>query len=140
MSLKSLTFTTLPQATIDPKTDRRNRIIAKLEEQKAFHKDAKFTRTIKNRIEKDGKKVTIEEQQKVLPWWRSVPNGTFAFFIRAGVKAVEFEKGKTAVAVPTFDKIPGVIDALIAAVKAGELDAQLAAASKQVGGKRKKAA
>ena len=33
-ALKSLTFTTLPQATVNPTLDRRNRVIARLEEQK----------------------------------------------------------------------------------------------------------
>jgi hypothetical protein len=34
----------------------------------------------------------------------------------------EFEKGKTAIAVPSLDQLPTVIDALIAAVRNGELD------------------
>ena len=33
-ALKSLTFTTLPQVTANPTLDRRNRIVARLEEQK----------------------------------------------------------------------------------------------------------
>jgi hypothetical protein len=42
---------------------------------------------------------------------------------------VEFEKGKTAIAVPSFDQLPKVIDTLITAVRNGELDNQIAAAS-----------
>ena len=41
-----------------------------------------------------------------------------------------FEKGKAAIAVGSLDKLPGVIDALIKAVRAGELDEQLNLTSK----------
>jgi hypothetical protein len=41
--------------------------------------------------------------------------------IKFGAKPVEFEKGKAGIAVPSKDKLPTVIDTLIAAVRAGEL-------------------
>jgi hypothetical protein len=37
-------------------------------------------------------------------------------------KAIEFEKGKTAIGVPSLDKLPAVIDTLITAVRNGELE------------------
>jgi hypothetical protein len=52
------------------------------------------------------------------------------FFLRAGGKPIEFEKGKAGIAIPTMDKLPEVIDTLIAAVRNGELDAALAQAGK----------
>jgi hypothetical protein len=60
-----------------------------------------------------------------LPWWKAIGYG---FSIRLG-KFVEFEKGKDVIVVPSLDKLPAVIDQLIAAVRAGELDNQIAAAS-----------
>jgi len=57
-------------------------------------------------------------------------DGSYVFFVRSGSKAIEFEKGKNAVAVPSFDKVPLVIDILITAVRNGELDDQLAQAKK----------
>ena len=51
-------------------------------------------------------------------------------FVRSGSKAIEFEKGKNAVAVPSLDKIPLVIDILITAVRNGELDVHLAQGKK----------
>ncbi len=42
----------------------------------------------------------------------------------------EFDKGKSAIAVPSLDKLPTVIDTLIAAVRNGELDEQLVQGSK----------
>ena len=45
-------------------------------------------------------------------------------------KPIEFEKGKNAIAVPSLDKMPLVINILITAVRNGELDDQLAPARK----------
>jgi hypothetical protein len=50
--------------------------------------------------------------------------------VKVGSKRIAFEKGKAAIAVGAVDKLPGVIDALIKAVRAGELDEQLKQVSK----------
>jgi hypothetical protein len=136
-ALKGLSFTALPQATIDPVTDRRTRVIAKLEEQKLLLADPAYLRTVKTTQKKDGEKTVVETKQKVSKWWRPAPTG-YAFFVRAGVKPLEFERGKAAVAVASLEKLPAVIDTLIMAVKTGELDQQLAASAKPVGGKKTK--
>jgi hypothetical protein len=47
------------------------------------------------------------------------------------LKPIEFKKEKVAIAVPSLDKLPSVIDTLIAAVRNGELDQQFADASVQ---------
>ena len=73
----------------------------------------------------------VEKRQRVLTWWSLAPNGSYVFFVRSGWKPVEFEKGKAAIAVPSLDKLPSVIDTVIAAVRNGELDQQLADAAKQ---------
>jgi hypothetical protein len=44
---------------------------------------------------------------------------------------------KPEIAVPSLDKLPSVIDTLITAIRAGELDPQLAATSRQVGAESK---
>jgi hypothetical protein len=59
--------------------------------------------------------------------------------VKSGWKAIEFDKGKAAIAVPSLDKLPPIIDTLIVAVRSGELDDQLAQASKQSAVKRKAA-
>jgi hypothetical protein len=46
---------------------------------------------------------------------------------------MEFEKGKAGVAVPSKEKLVSVIDTMIAAVRAGELDEALAQQSKARG-------
>ena len=45
----------------------------------------------------------------------------------------------TAISVPSFDKLPSVIDMLITAIRAGELDQQLAQTGKQATPKSKAA-
>jgi hypothetical protein len=139
-ALKSLTFTTVPKIGATPVMDRRTKVIERLEEQKLLLNDPAYKRSIRTTIKKDGERTIVEKQQRVLPWWRSVPNGTYAFFIRAGFKPLEFAKGQTAVAVGSLDKVPAVIDTLIMAVRNGELDEQLAQAAKQATPKKRKAA
>jgi hypothetical protein len=139
-TLKSLTFTTVPKIGANPTLDRRAKVIERLEEQKLLLADPTYKRTVRSSVKKDGERTTVEKHQRVLPWWRSVQNGTYALFIRAGYKPLEFAKDKTAIAVPSLDKLPGVIDTLIAAVRNGELDEQLAQAAKQATPKKRKAA
>jgi hypothetical protein len=130
-TLKSLTFTTVPKIGANPTLDRRAKVIERLEEQKLLLNDPTYKRTVRTSVKKDGERIAVEKHQRGLPWWRSVPNGTFAFFIRAGFKPIEFDKGKTAIAVASLEKLPSVIDTLITAVRNGELDEQLAQAAKQ---------
>ena len=142
-ALKSLTFTTLPKPSVNPTLDRRAKIIDRLEEQKRLLADPTHMRTVRTwKKGEGGEKTIVEKKQRVLPWWTATPSG-FAFFIRAGWKPVEFEKNKSAIAVPSLDKLSSVIDTLIAAVRNGELDDQLAQASAQAKaskGKGKRAA
>jgi hypothetical protein len=135
--LKSLTFTALPPVGANPMLDRRAKIITRLEEQKALASDPNFKRTIRRREVKDGTTMLVDKQQRILPWWRAAPNGSYALAVRLG-NLVEFDKGKTAISVPTLDKLPSVIDTLISAIRNGELDAQLEAASVKPPKKAKK--
>jgi len=57
-----------------------------------------------------------------------------------GLKPIEFEKGKPAIAVQSLDKLPSVIDTLITAVRNGELDQQFAEASKHANPRKAKRA
>jgi hypothetical protein len=137
--LKSLTFTTMPTPGGNPMLDRRARVIARFEEQKLILNDPNYIRTVRTWVRKDGERVMVEKHQRVAPWWRQHSNGSYALFVRSGLKPIEFEKGKTAIAVPSLDKLASVIDMLITAIRAGELDQQLARTSKQ-GAPKSKAA
>jgi hypothetical protein len=140
MALKFLTFTTLLNSSRNPAEARRAKTIARLEEQKRLLADPSHVRTTKRWVKINGEKSLIEKQQRAYPWWRTGPNGSVVFFIRLGGKPIEFEKGKAGIAVPTPGKLPEVIDAVIAAVRAGELDDALAQSSKSRPMPKRKAA
>ena len=71
----------------------------------------------------NGEKVLIEKPLRTSRWWQLLT-------VKVGSKRIEFEKGKAAIVVPSIDKLPTVIDTLIKAVRAGELDEQLNQSSK----------
>jgi hypothetical protein len=123
---KSLTFTTLPKIGADPTLDRRANLIARLEEQKLLPKDSNYTRTVRIWMKKDGQLTPVNTEGLALV----AANGSYLFFIRSGSRPIEFEKGKNAIAVPSLDRVPLVIDILITAVRNGELDDQLAQTKK----------
>jgi uncharacterized protein DUF6641 len=129
-ALKSLTFTTIPKTGANRTLDRRAKIIARLEEQKLLLNDPNYIRTVRTWVKKDGQLMPVDKPLRVLPWWRVNAAGSYVFFVRSGSKSIEFEKGKNAIAVPSFDKMPLIIDILITAVRSGELDEQLARANK----------
>jgi hypothetical protein len=139
--LKSLSFTALPKAANDPVQLRRVKFVAKLEEQKLLLKDPNHVRTVQRWAKVDGERQASTKQQAVRPWWKTDPAGQVVMSIKFGAKPIEFEKGKAGIVVPTKDKLPTVIDTLIAAVRAGELDDLFTQAAKTGSiGKARKAA
>jgi len=139
--LKSLSFTALPKNGNDPIQARRTKFIAKLEEQKLLLKDPKHVRTVQRWTKVNGERQAITKQQAVRPWWKTDPSGQIVMSIKFGAKPIEFEKGKAGIVVPSKDKLPAVIDTLIAAVRAGELDELFSQAAKTGAiGKARKAA
>lgn len=127
-ALKSLNLTTLPKPDANPVMDRRMRTIGKLEEQKVLLANPNYTRKVRSFVKVDGVRTTVENEQRIVPWWRIHVDGSYLFTVRSGSKPIEFDKGKAAIAVPSLEKLPPIIDALIAAVRNGELDIQLAQA------------
>lgn len=125
MTLKSLSFVTLPASFRSAIDIRRAKLIERLEEQKRLLADPSYVRTYKRWVKIDGNRSQVEKTQRVFPWWRPGPNGSFVFFIRLGGKPVEFEKGKAGIAAQNVEKLAVVIDTLVEAVRNGELDAML---------------
>ncbi|RTL61472.1 MAG: hypothetical protein EKK42_35100 [Pseudonocardiaceae bacterium] len=128
--LKSLSFTAVPKAANDPVHNRRAKFIEKLEEQKLLLEDPAYIRTVQRMAEVDGQKQPVVRRQKVRPWWKTDPAGAVLMTVKFGSKAIEFEKGKAGIVVPAKDKLPTIINMLIEAVRAGELDEILSQASK----------
>ncbi|SAL54038.1 hypothetical protein AWB69_05725 [Caballeronia udeis] len=114
---------------------RRNRLIAKIWEQtelaKAQQEGKSFSRT-KYRSVKDvetGERRNVEVQKRVRAWWFTAENGKLCLQVRYGAKVLELAKGKTGIEVGATDNLIPTLDALKAAVAAGELDAVLEAIS-----------
>jgi hypothetical protein len=138
--LKSLSFTALPKSANDPIQMRRAKFVARLEEQKLLLKDPNHVRTVQRWTKVDGERQATTKQQAVRPWWKTDATGQVVMSVKFGAKPVEFEKGKAGIAVGSKEKLPAVIDALIAAVRAGELDDLFSQAAKAGTIGKKKAA
>lgn len=140
--LKSLNFTAVPKGGGNPVLVRRAKLIARLEDQVALAKDPSYAPTMQRRVKgEDGTKRLVDIPRNVRPWWRSDVTGAVVLTVRYGFKPIEFEKGKAGIAVPSKDKLVGVIQTMIAAVRAGELDEVLAVQTRARGApKVKKAA
>jgi hypothetical protein len=131
--LKSLTLTNLPVRSHDPVANRRAKLVNRLEEQRQLLQDPSYVRIIQRWTGKGEERRRVERKQRVRPWWRADSAGKIVICVYYGTKPMEFEKGKQAIAVPSRDKLPTIIDALIAAAKAGELDELVTRAGKPVG-------
>ena len=95
--------------------------------------DPNHVRTVQRWTEVNGERQATTKQQAVRPWWKTDPSGPVVMSIKFGAKPIEFEKGKAGIVVPSKDKLPTVIDTLIAAVRAGELDELFSQAAKTGG-------
>jgi hypothetical protein len=79
-----------------------------------------------------GNRIRVQEPKHVRRNWFEDGKGVVFFSIRYGTKALAFDKtGNVSIEVGKLDALPGVIDTLIEAVRAGELDTQLAAAAQE---------
>jgi hypothetical protein len=131
--LKNLTFTALPVRTSDPVANRRAKLAGRLEEQKALLQDPSYVRTAQRWTGKGDERRQVEKRTRVRPWWRADASGGMVMSVYHGSQPLEFEKGKAGIAVASRDKLPALIDALAAAVRAGEFDELLARTGKTVG-------
>jgi len=129
--LKTLTFTVSPQQIArNPKLIRRQKLVDRLEDQLRLAKDASYAPVIRRwKRSEDGPKVPVDLHRQIRPWWRTDGTGNLVLVLRSGLKTLELEKGKPAVVVGPPERLVGVIETLVAAAKAGELDAALEAAA-----------
>ena len=133
------------RATVDPVQRAREKMVATLAEQKQMA-EAKiagqaFVPThIVRKKNAEGVRVEVEAPKRVLQGWFMDGTGKVFFAIRYAGKNIEFAKDKNAIEVGELSALPKVIDTLIEAVRAGELDAQLTAAAAERGKLLRKAA
>ncbi len=141
-TLRSLTFAAASLGQHSLSISRRLKLIGHLEEQIALARDPQHLRT-EHRwvIQDDGTKVRVEQRKRVRSWWYLDQSGKVYLTVRYGSKAIEFEKGKNAIVLTDESKLIEILQTLIAATKAGELDEQLSQRARSCGlAKTKRAA
>ena len=120
-----------------PVVHRRNKLSAKVYEQillaRSQNDGTVFapTRT-KTVLNAEGNRIQITQPKRVKAWWFVSENGKCCIAIRYGSKVLELAKGKTAIEVASGAALIDALEAVNAAVIAGELDAQIEAASGQL--------
>lgn len=114
---------------------RRNKLLQKLTEQRELaaaleqgqHYAPKRLRSLRDAD--TGTRVVKEVAVRIKPWFWTGEKGECLLAINYGSKQIELQKGKTAIDVGTADNLVTVLETVITAVKNGELDVQIEAAS-----------
>jgi hypothetical protein len=136
--LKSLKLVPVTRGGGDPVTKRREKLVERIAEQIALSKDSSYVRVErKRRPSEDGSVHLVEVPKPIAPWFRESPDGGITLQVRYGFRALELEKGKAGIAVPSREKLVDVLNTLISATRAGELDEVLAQAAPQGVGQKK---
>jgi hypothetical protein len=138
--LKALKLTqAIPVRTsADPVQRSRDKMISALAEQKQMA-EAKiasqpFAPThIVRRKNAEGQRVEIETLKRIRQGWFTDASGKVFFTVRYAGKSIDLAKDKNAIEVGELSALPAVLDTLVDAVRAGELDAQLTAAAAERG-------
>jgi uncharacterized protein (DUF111 family) len=76
-----------------------------------------------------GTRRQVEQHVMVKPWWFTTHSGKLAVSVRYGSRVLELAKGKYAVEVAQATDLTATLDAIRAAVLAGELDGAIDAAA-----------
>ena len=127
--IKNFTLVAVPKLVAnDPVAKRRAKLLEQLEQQKQLAANPSFV-VVEHKWRKveDGSKQLVERHKRVKRWWLTNGAGQLFVTVRYGAKLIELEKGKTAISVSGKDKLAEVFEALIEAVRKGELDEQIKA-------------
>jgi hypothetical protein len=124
-------------SNLPPVVHRRNKLSSKVLEQiqlaRSQNEGTSFaptrTKTVTNA---EGQRVQLTQPKRVKPWWFVAESGKCCIAIRYGSKVLELAKGKTAIEVASAGALIDALEAVNAAVIAGELDGQIEAASGQL--------
>lgn len=135
-ALTSLKLVSAKKPTnIPPVVLRRNKLSAKLWEQTELARGQTTGKpfvVIKNRTIKDsetGLRKVVEVPKRLRPWWWISESGKVCVSVRYGSKVLELSKGKSAVEVASPEDLIKTLETVRSAVEAGDLDAQIEAAS-----------
>lgn len=122
--LKSLNFIPAPKTINDPVVRRRAKLMERIRlQQELFaNPELKITQQTWQQAP-DGTKQLLPRHKRIKRWWRTDHTGNTTLVVRYGAKPIEFAPGKTAIAVGDKQRVPEVLNAVLAATAAGELDA-----------------
>ena len=123
--LNTLTFTNELEAKPSPLQRKRTTLVRNLKDQLILLDNPNLVKSRTRRVETDGHKQMVEVQIRVRPWWKETIDGKLTFFMKSGLKRIEFAKGQTAILVQNKEALPSLINGLIKAVENGELDGLL---------------
>ena len=87
-------------------------------------------RNIKDKL--TGERRTVEAVKRVKQWWFVADTGKVCLQVRYGTRVIELAKGKNSIEVGNAAELMTVLAAVKSAVEAGDLDAQIDAASAAV--------
>jgi hypothetical protein len=117
---------------ISAEDQKRHKLIMKLQEQLSMA-EAELSGNSYRRMKwitqtnEQGQAERIQRPVRVKQWWFKDRAGNVVFALKYGAKPILISKDKSAVQVGSTAELPAVINTLIQAVNAGELDAQLSA-------------
>ena len=129
-----LTDKTRTDVETNPEDLLRNKLITRLLEQKELvEADLKGEQLTKTRFKfvtdsETGESKRVEFQKQLRRWWWQDEDGQVNLTLRYGNRPLAIANGKSTIEIGTMDKLPKIIETIIEAVKAGELDKQLNAA------------
>lgn len=79
-----------------------------------------------------GERKLVDAVKRVKQWWFVADNGRVCLQVRYGTRVLELAKGKNSIEVGTVAELLPVLETVKKCVEAGELDAQIDAASAAV--------
>lgn len=124
--------------TAAPIVLRRNKLSNQLHEQIELARcqaDGKTYAPTRVRSIKDkhtGERKLVEAVKRVKQWWFVADSGRVCLQVRYGTRVLELAKGKNSIEVGTVADLLSVLETVKKCVEAGELDAQIDAASAAV--------
>ena len=114
---------------------RRHKLIVKLQEQLCLAEAQlggspyKRMRWV-DQVDGQGEPNKVQRPVRIKQWWLKNAAGSVLLTVRYGAKLLPIANGMTAIEVGALAELPNTITTVIQAVDAGELDSELAAASK----------
>lgn len=110
-------------ATADPVQRRRKKMITQLERQRSLALDQDYTVPCRCWVKAvDGTAQLISAPKRVKRWWRVDPTGTYFLVLRYGNRILRLAERGNAAEVGDWANMVPVLDTIIAATAAGELD------------------